>query len=79
MSHADTISQALFLRSHRRAVCVTRERQGKKQYRIAPYEPRRVGDVPLGGFLSGWCSSEARAWDAALKRQSHRANDREHW
>lgn len=72
-----TFSQ--YFPSRSRAVCITRERGGKTQYRIAPYEPRTDIDVPLGGYLSNWCDTEVRAWNAAIRRMSDRANSREHW
>lgn len=63
---------------YKRAVCLTRERGGKTEYRIAP-EETRVGQTPPGGYLSNWCSSEVRAWTAAFARLADRAADREHW
>jgi hypothetical protein len=61
------------------AVCITRERGGKTQYRIAPYQPFRDDQVPYGGYLSGWCSTEDRAWQAALQRRGVVENRRDHW
>ena len=45
---------------------------GKFQYRISPRELNGEKDVPMGGFYSNWCSTEERAWKAALCRRWHK-------
>lgn len=50
------------------AVVITRVVKGKTQYRISP-KGYREGQVPYGGYYSNWCSTEERAWDAALQRR----------
>ena len=47
------------------AVLLTRVMGGRTQYRVAPQAPFHEGQVPLGGYLSKWCSTEERAWRAA--------------
>jgi hypothetical protein len=61
------------------AVVLTRIKDGKTQYRISPRELFNEKDVPLGGFFSNWCSSEERAWKAALSRTTNKSLQRESW
>lgn len=60
------------LRRHREAVVLTREKDGKTQYRIAPYEHSST-------YLSSWCSTEERAWKSADSRYWNRVYSRESW
>jgi len=56
----------------RTAVVLTRTLpDGRTQYRVSPHAITRDGQVPPGGFLSNWCSTEERAWHAAVCRRSH--------
>jgi len=55
----------------RDAVLITRTLpNGKVQYRISP-KPRFEGDVPHA-YYSNWCSTEERAWHAAICRRWNR-------
>jgi hypothetical protein len=53
------------------AIVLTRQSNGRIQYRISPRELRYEGEVPEGGFLSNWCRSPEQAWQAAHRRRSH--------
>jgi hypothetical protein len=64
----------------RREACViTRVVNNRTQYRISPRPLHTPDDVPQGGFLSNWCFTEERAWEAAIHRRWHKVYDRESW
>jgi hypothetical protein len=61
------------------AVVITKQKDGKTLYRISPRVLNYDGDVPNGGFLSNWCTTEERAWRAAEHRRSSQINSVESW
>lgn len=84
MNHDDEAARlrwarCIVLRQHAQACCLTRLAGNCSQYRISPRPLSFVGEVPSGGFLSSWCSTEERAWQAAISRQSSRDNNKDHW
>lgn len=67
------------LARHAQAVCLSREAGGRVRYRISPRPVAGPDDVPHVGYLSGWCTSEARAWEAASRRYWAKVWSRESW